>query len=309
MRKLVIIPGGFHPFHSGHKALYDAARVAFPSADVFVAATADTSTRPFPFRTKKMLAQAAGIPANRFIEVKSPFKAEEITQVYDPDTTQLIFARSEKDKDNQPLPGGVKKDGSPSYLQPYRRNGLLPMSQHGYIAYLPVVQFGPGMTSATEIRAKWPTMTPDQKIGLIKVLYPSTAENEKAAAKLVEILDSVLSPAVKETVENKDVDEAIMVNDPERGVEIRPDGGMGTWNEATLVSALARDLTGILELIKAKNYKGAYIKSYDKFSPMKSRLKALAQLDQFMDSRGRKPLAKGQEYDLSQYSDYVDESR
>ena len=53
MKKLVIIPGGFHPFHAGHKALYDAAREAFPSADVYVAATADTSSRPFSFELKK----------------------------------------------------------------------------------------------------------------------------------------------------------------------------------------------------------------------------------------------------------------
>ena len=53
MKKLVIIPGGFHPYHAGHKALYDAARTAFPSADVYVAATDDQSDRPFPFKIKK----------------------------------------------------------------------------------------------------------------------------------------------------------------------------------------------------------------------------------------------------------------
>ena len=53
MKKLVIIPGGFHPYHAGHKALYDAAVDAFPTADIYVAATADTSTRPFPFKVKQ----------------------------------------------------------------------------------------------------------------------------------------------------------------------------------------------------------------------------------------------------------------
>lgn len=202
MKKIVIMPGGFHPWHAGHTALYHAAQAAFPSADVFVAATADTSTRPFPFKIKKMLAQAAGVPANRFIQVKSPFSAQEITQMYDADNTQLIFVRSEKDRDQSPQPGGVKRDGSATYLQPYKRTGLAPMSQHAYMHYLPVAQFGSGMTSATEIRGKWPDMTPEQKAALVQSIYPATANNSAAVAKLVEILDSVMAAgAVNEFVE------------------------------------------------------------------------------------------------------------
>ena len=210
MKKLVIMPGGFHPWHAGHTALYHAAKSAFPSADVFVAATSDTSSRPFPFKVKKMLAQAAGVPANRFIQVKNPFRVEEITQMYDPAETQLIFVRSEKDQDQNPKPGVVKKDGSPSYLQLYRRTGLEPMNQHAYMDYLPVAQFGPGMTSATEIRAKWPDMTPEQKAGLVKTIYPMASGNVAAVDKLVEILDSVMlssqSAEMVETVDNQLID-------------------------------------------------------------------------------------------------------
>lgn len=57
MKQLVIMPGGFHPFHAGHAALYNSAREAFPGADVYVAATNDTSTRPFTFAVKEKLAQ------------------------------------------------------------------------------------------------------------------------------------------------------------------------------------------------------------------------------------------------------------
>jgi len=198
MKKLVIIPGGFHPFHAGHKALYDAARAAFPSAEIYIAATADTSNRPFPFPIKEKLAQLAGIPPHRFIQVKSPFRAEEITQHFDPTDTQLIFVRSEKDTGTQPQAGGIKKDGSPSYLQPYKRNGLLPMSQHAYMAYLPVVQFGPGMTSATEIRAKWPSMPMGEKINLVNQLYPATLNNDKLTKVTVKLLDQGMGAGVKE---------------------------------------------------------------------------------------------------------------
>jgi hypothetical protein len=200
MKKLVIIPGGFHPFHAGHMALYNAARAAFPSAEIYIAATSDTSNRPFPFPIKEKLAQLAGIPPHRFIQVKSPFRAEEITQHFDPTDTQLIFVRSEKDVGTQPQPGGTKKDGSPSYLQPYKRNGLQPMSQHGYMAYLPVVQFGPGMTSATEIRAKWPDMDADAKAKLVNQLYPATVGNDPLTNVTIKLLDQGMG--IKAVAEN-----------------------------------------------------------------------------------------------------------
>jgi hypothetical protein len=255
MKKLVIIPGGFHPYHAGHKALYDAAREAFPSAEVYVAATNDISDRPFPFRTKKFLAQQAGIPGNRFIEVKSPFSAEEITQHFDPNETQLIFVRSEKDRDQNPQPGqpgqiitrGPRKGLAP-YLQPYKRTGLESMKNHAYMTYLPTVQFGPGMTSATEIRSKWPEMTPEAKAKLVGVLYPMAADNQAKIAKIVEILDAVIGK------QQTTVDEAVLINDPDAGHQIRPDGGMGTWDEDSMVSNLARKFANMVGMVKNKNY-------------------------------------------------------
>jgi hypothetical protein len=115
--------------------------------------------------------------------------------MYDPNDTQLIFVRSEKDRGEPPQPGGIKKNGDPAYLQPYKRNGRSPMSEHGYIAYLPVAQFGGGLTSATEIRSKWPNMSDQKKVNLVNELYPSVAGNDRAAGKLVEILNSVLGNA------------------------------------------------------------------------------------------------------------------
>ena len=191
LKKVVIIPGGFHPFHAGHKALYDAAVAQFPKADVFIAATDDKSNRPFPFKLKKQLAGIAGIPAHRFVQVKSPFQPKEITGLYDPEDTQLIFVRSDKDSGVSPLPGGFKKDGSASYLQPLKRGAPENMKQHGFMTYLPTVQFGPGMTSATEIRAKWPGMSDEEKVDLISSLYP--AASGAIGSKAVEIFNNVLA--------------------------------------------------------------------------------------------------------------------
>ena len=304
MKKLVIIPGGFHPFHAGHKALYDAAREAFPSADVYIAATADTSTRPFSFDLKKKLARIAGIDAHRFIQVKSPFRAEEITQHYDPRDTVLIFARSEKDREQQPQAGGIKKDGTASYLQPYRRNGLEPMNKHGYMVYLPTVQFGPGMTSATEIRAKWPDMQPAEKVRLVQQLYPDTQQKTQLADVIVKMFDTVMAPQKTQP----EVAEAVLINDPDAGHQIRPDGGMGTYSEETLKQNLARKFASILEMIKAGEYDRLH-GVLAKGEVVDAMVTALAEYQRFMARQGRRPMARGREIDMSSVAeDYIDEA-
>jgi len=281
MKKLIIVPGGFHPWHGGHTALYDAARAAFPSAEVFVASTDDTAERPFPFRVKKILAQAAGVPGNRFIQVKSPFRAQEITQMYDPKETQLIFVRSEKDRDEMPQAGGVKKNGELAYLQPYKRNGLEPMSQHGYMVYLPVAQFGGGMTSATEIRAKWPTLRDEQKIKLIKELYPNTADNEAAAGKLVEILDSVLGSGVSEDLAQNVI----------------------PMDQQNLVSNLSSELSKFVALIED----GKYIEAQQLLNgEIASRMYDLTQVDQPLDNKSEYTELSPINSQLGQ-TDYVEE--
>lgn len=300
MKKLVIIPGGFHPFHAGHKALYDAAVEAFPNSEIYVAATADTSTRPFPFAVKEKLARLAGIPPHRFIQVKSPFQAKEITQHFDPDNTQLIFVRSEKDRGTNPMPDQVKKDGTPGYLKSVKRNQREPMSKSGYMAYLPVVTFGPGMTSGTEIRNKWPEMNLRQKADLVQQLYPATDNNERLIGNVMAMLDAVMGAQ-----EQKPVDEATVVNDPEAGLQIRPTGGFGTWDEKSLVSSLAGQLAELAEKIRNRDYRGVEWLLYNS-GAIKAKVEALARLQEFQTRQGRRPIGKGREIDIGE-SDYLDE--
>jgi hypothetical protein len=203
MSTIVIMPGGFHPFHAGHAALYNSAQRAFPDAEVYVAATNDTSTRPFPFAVKEKLAKLAGVDAGHFVQVKSPFQAKEITSQFDPESDRLIFVRSEKDANKPPQAGGVKKDGNPAYLQPLLgATKLEPFARHAYMAYLPTVEFGPGMTSATEIRTAWPTLNPKRKTALVMSLYPDTQKNPKLAANVVAMLDTAIG---SELAEGKDI--------------------------------------------------------------------------------------------------------
>ena len=198
------MPGGFHPFHAGHLELYQSAQRAFPDAEVFVAATNDTSARPFPFAVKEKLAKLAGVEPGHFVQVKSPFRAEEITSRFDPATDNLIFVRSEKDAGQPPKPGGIKKDGNPTYLQPLLgAKRLEPFAKHAYMAYLPTVEFGPGMTSATEIRGAWPQLDDKRKTALVMSLYPKTQGNPKLAHTVVKLLDTaILSEAINPMTAN-----------------------------------------------------------------------------------------------------------
>jgi len=201
---VVILPGGFHPFHPGHLSLYQSAQKTFPGADIYYAATNDKSERPFDFADKQALANIAGVPNGRFVQVNSPFVANEITDQYDPETTAVVFARSEKDKDQPPQPAqrdaqgnlplvtrGPRK-GQPvsDYLQYYAGNerNLKPMAKpdgHIYIAYLPVLQFkagASGITSATQIRDTWPRADEATRDQIVTDLYP---RNPAAAKKIL----------------------------------------------------------------------------------------------------------------------------
>ena len=189
MSTVVIMPGGFHPFHAGHASLYQDALKAFPGADVYVAATNDTKTRPFPFAIKEKLAKVAGVASGHFIQVKSPFQPKEITDNFNPEQDVVIFVRSEKDRNESPKPGGTKKDGSPAYFQLYTGKDVQPFGKHAYMAYLPTVEFGPGITSATEIRNAWPTLNDKRKTAMVMSLYPATQKNPKLAANVVKMLD------------------------------------------------------------------------------------------------------------------------
>ena len=200
---VVVMPGGFHPFHTGHLSLYNSALKAFPKADVFVAATNDTKSRPFPYEIKQELAGIAGVPPERFVQVKSPFQAREITDHYDPETTALVYVRSEKDRNEPPQPAKIDpatgqlplvtrgpRKGQPvsDYLQFFTSiKNLRPMSEHSYIAYLPTVKFAGGITSATQIRDAWANGDQNAQAKIAQTLYP------KDPARAQQLLASALS--------------------------------------------------------------------------------------------------------------------
>lgn len=190
MANIVIMPGGFHPFHAGHAALYNSIKEKYgEGSDIYVAASNNQKERPFPFEIKEKLAQLSGVQPGEFVQVKSPFVPTEITNKYDPDKDTIVFVRSEKDKNEYPKPGAVKKDGSPGYFQHIdtAKRGAQPFSKVGYMDYLPVKEFA-GITSATQIRDTWPSLNDDQREEFITHIYPKLKGNDKLIKNVVKLL-------------------------------------------------------------------------------------------------------------------------
>ena len=211
MKKFVVMSGGFHPFHAGHADLYQQAKEAFPDAKVLVCATNVQSDRPFPFSLKKKLAQLSGVPPKDFIEVSRQFTIQDpalAQRIGNPDDAIVIYIRSEKDRNEAPQPWKLGPDGKPpvgkkgpkkglplsNYLLEYPGEGqpLEPVSKHAYMAYLKTVEFGPGITSASEIRNAWPKLNEKRKLAMIMSLYPTTKSNTQLAQNVVGMFDQVM---------------------------------------------------------------------------------------------------------------------
>jgi hypothetical protein len=128
------------------------------------------------------------------VQVKSPFVPTEITSKYDPDKDTIVFVRSEKDKNEYPKPGAVKKDGSPGYFQHIEtaKKGAQPFSKVGYMDYLPVKEFA-GITSATQIRDAWPKLNDDQREEFVTHIYPNLKGNDKLIKNVVKLLSKGMS--------------------------------------------------------------------------------------------------------------------
>ena len=186
-KTVVIYPGRFHPFHKGHASVYNALKQKFPYADVYIATSekTDPEKSPFEFDEKVKMVQSAGISPEFVEKVKNPYIANEIVSKYNSDETKVIFAVSEKDMEgpNARFKFGKKKDGSPSYFQPFNSVGESEFaSKHGYITTLPTVDFkilGKDIRSASEIRELYKNSDEKTRRDLIQDLYGSMDEEVK----------------------------------------------------------------------------------------------------------------------------------
>ena len=67
----VIYPGRFHPFHKGHKGVYDYLSTKYGGSDVYITTTdkVELPKSPFDFNEKLQMMTLTGIPANKILNV------------------------------------------------------------------------------------------------------------------------------------------------------------------------------------------------------------------------------------------------
>ena len=161
---VVIYPGRFHPFHIGHGKVFQYLKKNYKGAQVFIASSGKTDAHksPFMFDEKKKMMMLAGVDPNAIVQTKVPYVATEITDRFDPDTTVVVYAVSEKDMAEDPrfdfpqVGLKMKKNGDPAHVQKWPGIGnAKPLREHSYIVTVPTFTFkirGEAVNSATQIR-------------------------------------------------------------------------------------------------------------------------------------------------------------
>jgi len=173
---ICIYPGRFQPPHRGHAATYRLLEKKYGTENTFIATSnkTDGDKSPFDFAEKKALLIAAGVPAERIVQVVNTYNATEITGQYDLSHTVVLYAVGEKDMGTDPrFSNFTKKDGSPGYLQP-----MIPEPEtgdkHAYLIIAPTVEFkinGKPITSASEIRQMFKNADPAERADIVHQLY------------------------------------------------------------------------------------------------------------------------------------------
>jgi cytidyltransferase-like protein len=207
MDTVVIYPGRFHPFHKGHKSVYDALVKRFGKNRVYIATSnkVDPPKSPFTFDEKRAMMALTGVDPSRVVQVKNPYQATEITDNFDPQNTIALFAVSDKDMAEDPrFSFKPRKDGQPSYYQPASKD-MQGFDKHGYIITVPTLQFnvlGKPMRSASEFRANFARADSETQRAMITDLFgqydPKT--HNTMAQKIVEQLiraDEILDKLIE----------------------------------------------------------------------------------------------------------------
>lgn len=95
------------------------------------------------------------------------------------------------------------------------------------------------------------------------------------------------------------LNEATLVNHPDRGIEIRPSGGLGSWAIERLVKDVVEQLHQLAQKVKNEDFAGAEHILF-KSGTFKAKLSALARYDEFKTKNGKRKIAQGKEIDLGE---------
>ena len=176
---IAIYPGRFQPFGQHHASAFKWFQKEFGSANAYIVTSnvVQPPKSPFSFKDKQDIIRQYGFE-DRLVQVKNPYKSEEILKQLNPKDTAVVFMVGAKDMAEDPrFKIGKKVSGGDSYFQDYKKNksNLKGFDVHGYLVVAPHVQInipGYGEMSGTTLRKVLGAKKPrSQKIEQFKAIF------------------------------------------------------------------------------------------------------------------------------------------
>lgn len=204
MKVFAIYPGRFHPFHKGHKGVYDWLSAKFGQESVYITMTGvtDPIKSPFTFEERKKMVGLTGVDPTHVIQVTNNYNITPLTNQLPIDINKdaVFFTVSQKDMSEDPrFKNFTKKDGSPSYLQllPKSSKEIKTASTHGYLIVAPTTTFkvlGKDASSASELRSDFVGLNDENKKKFVTDLFG------KFDQEVYDIMNSKLNRQLKEMI-------------------------------------------------------------------------------------------------------------
>jgi len=140
---VAIYPGRFQPMGKHHAKAYKWLKSKFSDTYVATSSKIELPKSPFSFNEKKKIINSHGI--KNVVQVRNPYKAEEILKKYDPLTTAAVFMVGKKDA------GRLKG----KFFQPWKGTAKVGYREGAYLIHAPHVSMnvpGYGEMSGTSTR-------------------------------------------------------------------------------------------------------------------------------------------------------------
>ena len=186
---VAIYPGRFQPMGAHHAKAYKWLDKKFDDVYVATSGKVEVPKSPFSFTEKRKIINSHGI--KKVVQVKNPYKATEILNKYDPETTAAVFMVGEKDASRL---GG-------KFFRPWKGKAEVGYKDGAYTIIAPHVSLkvpGYGEMSGTQIRKALgdPKLDDKQKTGVFKAIFGHTKNYSMIVKKLLnlsEMMESFLS--------------------------------------------------------------------------------------------------------------------
>lgn len=170
MNIIGIYPVSSQPPHLGHYRAYEYLK-KITGVNTFVATSnkVELPQAPLTFEDKQQIWARHGVPIDKIVMAKNPYKAIEITQKFGPDRTVAIFAMRKQEADN-----ALKTSNGYFLLFRGMVGQMEPLSKHAYILSIPdVILHLPATIGSLTIRQAFGSkrLSEEQKKSFFKQIF------------------------------------------------------------------------------------------------------------------------------------------